>query len=222
MILSIDVDAQKGFTPICSDELPVPEGDEIVDALNAQAKICDYRVGTKDCHPVNPVWKATEEKPQFSPIENEPNADIHWNSHCVIGTKGNELLDGLPDVTEYDFFVFKGVENNLHPYGACYHDLEEKLSTGLIEYIRDNSIEAIVVSGLSGEYCVATTAIQLAKAVGKMGATPVIVNLEACRHLSDEKLVEAIKEMESNYVSIAKDLEEVKLHLKSRGIQYND
>ena len=30
---SFDVDAQKGFTPICPDELPVAGGDEIVDAL---------------------------------------------------------------------------------------------------------------------------------------------------------------------------------------------
>ena len=35
-IASINVDPQKGFTPICPDELPVPGGDEIVPALLAQ------------------------------------------------------------------------------------------------------------------------------------------------------------------------------------------
>ena len=29
-IASFDVDAQKGFTPLCPNELPVPEGDTIV------------------------------------------------------------------------------------------------------------------------------------------------------------------------------------------------
>ena len=36
-IASFDVDAQKGFTPLCPNELPVPEGDAIVPALNQLA-----------------------------------------------------------------------------------------------------------------------------------------------------------------------------------------
>ena len=37
MIVSIDVDAQKTFSPLCPQELPVAEGDTIVAELNAQA-----------------------------------------------------------------------------------------------------------------------------------------------------------------------------------------
>ncbi len=36
-IASFDVDAQKGFTPLCPDELPVPGGDAIGAALNQLA-----------------------------------------------------------------------------------------------------------------------------------------------------------------------------------------
>lgn len=46
-IAAIDVDVQNTFTPVCPQELPVPEGHLIADALNAQAKLADYRVMTK-------------------------------------------------------------------------------------------------------------------------------------------------------------------------------
>ena len=38
-IASFDVDAQKGFTPLCPNDLPVDGGHEIVDSLNEQAEI---------------------------------------------------------------------------------------------------------------------------------------------------------------------------------------
>ena len=47
MIVSIDVDAQKTFTPLCPKELPVAEGHLIADELNAQAALADLRVMTK-------------------------------------------------------------------------------------------------------------------------------------------------------------------------------
>ncbi|MEO6678169.1 MAG: nicotinamidase, partial [Pseudomonas sp.] len=36
---SFDVDAQKSFTPLCPDELPVPEGDQIGSELNFMASL---------------------------------------------------------------------------------------------------------------------------------------------------------------------------------------
>jgi len=164
-IASFDVDAQKGFTPLCPNELPVKGGDEIVDELNAQAKLADYRIGSKDCHPPKALWTVDATHPIFSPVKNSgPNVDIHWPAHCVVGTKGNELLDGLPKPNEYDFFVFKGIEPDLHPYGACYHDIEEKLSTGVIEWLKSKGVGLVIIGGLAKDYCVLTTALQLRKA----------------------------------------------------------
>jgi nicotinamidase/pyrazinamidase len=190
-IASFDVDAQKGFTPLRPDELPVQGGDEIVEELNEQAKLADYRVGSKDCHPPKALWTADAEHPQFSPVENGgPNVDIHWNSHCVVGTKGNELLDGLPKVSEYDYFVFKGIEPDLHPYGACYHDMEEKLSTGVIEWLKSKEVKVVIVGGLAYDYCVKTTAIQLRKA-----GFIVVINKNATRAISPESEKDALAEM---------------------------
>jgi len=178
-IASFDVDAQKGFSELCPAELPVPGALEIVNELNKQALFAAYRVGSKDAHPAWAMWNADGDHPPFSPV-GLPNVDIHWPSHCVTGSTGCELLDGLPDVTEYDFFVWKGCEPNLHPYGACFHDLFNKLSTGVIEFLFSKGIKLVIVGGLATNYCVATTSEQLVSAGFR-----VVINLAACRGIGD-------------------------------------
>ena len=193
-LASIDVDAQKGFTPLCPSELPVPDGGGIVEELNKQAGYAALRIGTKDSHPWNPIWAADSDHPILSPISPEkPGVDVYWPRHCIVGTVGNELLDGLPKVSEYDFFVFKGSEPDMHPYGACYHDLKETLSTGLIEYLRCKRIDTVVLGGLALDFCVKTTAKQLKSADFK-----VIVNLSATRSLAyGDKKIECINELKT-------------------------
>ncbi|WP_413693482.1 hypothetical protein [Psychromonas sp. KJ10-2] len=94
---SFDVDPQCGFTPLCPDELPVAEGHFITDQLNAQAKFAQYRVVSKDCHPAEAPWIATSPDQIMTPVEGDyPNLDIKWPAHCVVGTKGNSLIQGYP------------------------------------------------------------------------------------------------------------------------------
>lgn len=200
---SFDVDPQNGFTPLCPNELPVNEGHLIADELNLNATFARIRVGSKDAHPANPFWKSTEEKPTFTPVEGEHrNLDIHWTLHCVVGTYGFELLDKLPDVQDYDFFVYKGLEKNMHPYGACYHDLENKMSTGVIEFLKVQNIETVIVGGLATDYCVANTALQLADA-----GFQVIVNLKSCRGIAEETINSAIATMQNKGIIIVESLE---------------
>ena len=97
-VASLDIDAQKGFTPLCPNELPVAGGDDIVAALNAQATLASLRIGSKDAHPANAVWVASEPATMLQPLD-FPNADLTWPVHCVPGSKGFELLDGLPEFT---------------------------------------------------------------------------------------------------------------------------
>lgn len=186
---SFDVDAEKCFTPICPDELPVPGGHEIVDELNAQARMAKVRVGCKDAHSPDATWVATKDKPQFSPVEGE-NVDIRWNLHGVPGTKGFELLDGLPHPADYNFFVWKGVEPDMHPYGGCYHDLNNRLSTGVIEYLRAVEVRTVIVGGLALDYCVKETSLQLLRA-----GFSVILNLGACREINAETAHDAVAEI---------------------------
>jgi nicotinamidase/pyrazinamidase len=201
---SFHVDAMKTFTPLCPDELPVPGGHEIVPALLAQDRLARFKVGSKDAHPEDAVHVATPDAPQFSPVIGHPEVDIRWNRHARPGTDGFRLLDGLPKPINYDFFVYKGVEPDQHPYGACYHTLNwrvRKQSTGVIEWMKVNDVKNVIVGGLALDFCVKNTALQLRDA-----GFNVIINLAACRGISEKTIAEALEEMRAAGVVVVEDV----------------
>ncbi|MBB4866837.1 nicotinamidase/pyrazinamidase [Pseudomonas nitritireducens] len=192
---SFDIDPQVGFTPLAPSELPVPGGDEIVGELNAMAALARLRVASKDAHTPTAPWVVETHAEMLQPT-GLPNADLTWVSHCVPGTPGYEFIPGLPAELDYDFVVYKGVSPSLHPYGACFHDLADKLSTGVIEYLKAQGIKNVIVGGLAYDYCVKTTAVQLAKAEFN-----VIVNMAATRAIADNSAADATREL-GNYPNI--------------------
>ncbi|WMS85906.1 isochorismatase family protein [Pleionea litopenaei] len=200
---AFDVDPQYAFTPECPDELPVEGGTEIVPELNAQATLAAIRVGSKDAHSPHAIWVANKQQPMFTEVHGD-HVDIAWNQHAVPGTKGFELIAGLPKPAEYDYFVWKGIELDMHPYGACYHDLSETMSTGVIEFLQTRKIDTVIVGGLATDYCVKTTALQLRKSKFE-----VIVNLAACRGIAAETIEQAITEMTTAGIHIVRDYQEL-------------
>ncbi|GAC13064.1 isochorismatase family protein [Aliiglaciecola lipolytica] len=212
-VASINVDPQKGFTPICPDELPVVEGDQIVPELLAQNALADLIIGSSDAHCEQALFVVDDADEQFKPLD-YPNTDCTFKIHCRPGTKGFELLDGLPAATEYDFFVWKGVAPDLHPYGACYHDLAEKLSTGLIEYLVFHQVDKIIVGGLATDFCVATTAKQLQKSK----RFDVAINLAACRGISPEGVAEQLDLMQEMGITVLENSQAVKVWISGQGI----
>ena len=138
--------------------------------------------------------------------------DLTWVAHAMVGTYGYELLDGLPSAKEYDYCVWKGVDPELHPYGACFHDIEEKLSTGLIEWLRCQHTDTVIVGGLATDYCVKTTVLQLLKG----GNWQVIVNEAACRGIAPETIETAWQEMRSAGAMILKNAEEIKKYINNQ------
>ncbi len=188
---SFDVDPQRGFTPLCPNELPVAEGDQIADELNAQAQFARYRVVSKDCHPADAPWVASTAAEIMTPVTGDfPGLDIKWPVHCVVGSEGNRLIPGLPAESDYDLLIEKGKNPLSHPYGACYQDLAERVSTGAIEWLRQRQIDTVIVGGLATDYCVKTTVLQLLRA-----GFAVLVNLAACRGVAAESTATAIAEM---------------------------
>ena len=208
-VASIDVDTQNGFTMLCPLELPVPDGEQVVTELNQQALFALYRIGTKDAHPVNAQWIGTQHNPAFTQIIGS-NMDVRWPVHCVPGTKGFELVEGLPHVSQYDFFVYKGVEPDMHPYGGCYHDFAEKVSTGLIEFLRSKGVKTVLVGGLATDYCVKQTVLQLLAA-----GFETIVNLGACRGLTPQTTEQAIALMKQQGAIIIQSSKELAQELQA-------
>ncbi|WP_213881677.1 isochorismatase family protein [Pseudomonas sp. dw_358] len=200
---TFDVDPQKGFTPLCPDELPVTGGETLAPVLNAMAALGRFRVGSKDAHSTSAAW-VNPDRSQMAAPTGLTEAPLHWPSHCVIGTPGFELLDDLPHPQDYDFFVWKGVESDLHPFGACYHDVSERRTTGVIEVLKGQGIDRVIVGGLAFDFCVKDTALQLARA-----GFEVIVVKEACKAISEETAAAAIQAMEAAGVAIVETLGQV-------------
>lgn len=204
-IASFDVDAQKTFTPACPDELPVPEGDQIVDELNAQAALASFRIGSRDAHPSNALWIANDPSEVFSEVEGA-NVDIKWPRHAIVGTTGFELLEGLPHpITGYDLMISKGLDPDCHPYGACYHDLDDQVTTGVIEFLKINQVNTVILGGLALDYCVATTALQL-----REEGFRVILNLAATRGIAENTINAALENMKQSGVEFAKSAGDIR------------
>ncbi len=200
IIAAIDVDPQQCFTPICPDELPIFEGEQIGMELNKQASLSDYRVLTKDAHSPAALWLVKERK-NMQQSTNLKNADLTWVSHAIPGTEGFEILKELPHFSDYDYVVWKGIEPSLHPYGACFHDLEENLSTGLIEWLESKSVDTVIIGGLALDLCVKITAIQLALT----GKFKIYLNLASSRGTSQENNNDAIDEMKQHGIIVCFD-----------------
>lgn len=204
-VASFDVDSQNTFTPVCPRELPVPEGDTIVPELNAQAALARYRLGSKDAHPDNAVWRTEDPAEIGAPLAGHDNAREKWVPHALVGSHGFELLDGLPHPSQYSYFVYKGAERDMHPYGACYHDVAETVSTGAIEFLRDRGVTTVLVGGLATDFCVRATVLQLARA-----GFDVLLNRAAVRGITSAGCREAEAEMEAagvRFFNGAADLE---------------
>jgi nicotinamidase/pyrazinamidase len=202
---SLDVDAQKGFTPICPNELPVEGGDKIVEECNKNASKCCFRYMSKDAHPSTGVWVANSENSQFSKVEGYKNVDIRWNEHCTVGTEGFELLDGLPHPSEYNFIVYKGAERDMHPYSPVYHDLKKKISTGIIEKANRDGVETFLLGGLALDYCLGEAAFDLKKAGFR-----VIINLAATRAIGDANaFIEKAKKERIEFINSADELNDL-------------
>lgn len=191
-IASFDVDSQRTFTPMCPDELPVEGGETIGPELNRQAELARWRLGSKDSHSPEAVWVTEDAEKIGQPGVPGDNVEEHWPVHAVPGTEGFELVPGLPRPAEYDYFVWKGVELDMHPYGACYHDIAERMSTGVIEWLRARGVTHVLVGGLATDFCVKATALQL-----KQAGFDVHLNLAACRGIEADSTRDALAEMRS-------------------------
>ena len=203
-IAAFDIDAQQTFTPLCPDELPVAGGDEIAVELNAQAQFASLRVASRDAHSPKAVWIANAEHAPLTPVTGYADSDLYWPSHAIVGTKGFEFIPGL-DPKAYAFQVYKGIEPDKHPYGACYHDLKDTLSTGVIEFLQSRGIKAVICGGLATDYCVKNTVLQLVRAGFK-----VILNLAACRGIAPDTVAAALDEMRGAGVIIVNSSTELK------------
>ena len=131
------VDLQNDFCP--GGALPAPDGDQIVPVINKLMDRFDFVLASKDWHPVSTI--------HFK----------KWPVHCVRNSNGAEFH---PDLTseKIDKVFFKGTDDKDDGYSAF-----EASNEDLADYLRNNHINEIYVSGLTVEYCVKQTVLDSLK-----------------------------------------------------------
>lgn len=128
------VDAQRGFTTLCPDELPVPGGLEIVPRVNELLALSWARIdASQDWHPPDHCSFLGQRDNLYPP-------------HCVQGTSGAEFLPGLH--TERFHVVWrKGYERDRDAYAVTAQH------PGFVALLKAEGSTAIVVCGLAANIC---------------------------------------------------------------------
>lgn len=140
-----------------------------------------------------------------SDIAQALNQQAQW-AQTRIGSKNSAndpLISGLPKPDEYTYFIWYGVDQNLHAQGACYHDANEKLSTGIIEYLQTLCVQCVLIGGLSLSD-VFTTAVQIRKK-----GFETIINLHACGQYSKEEKNDLIQKCNAWHIRVIHSLDEL-------------
>lgn len=145
----IVVDMQNDFAHP-EGSLFVTGGDALVDGINRQIAAAREAGGvivlTQDWHPPT--------TPHFV-----PDGGV-WPVHCVAGTWGADLVDGLDPDHAASAVIRKGTngEDGYSAFAMREPGGAVDLPTGLAGLLRERSVERVVVCGLATDVCVAATA----------------------------------------------------------------
>ncbi len=154
----IIVDVQNDFCP--GGALAVPGGDEIVPGINRAAAGFGVVVTTQDWHPADHGSFAANHpgaKPyEMGTLSGRPQ--VMWPDHCVQGTPGAALHDGLT-VDAVNFV--KGTRRTADSYSGFFDD--DGGDTGLDGFLKARGVDTVFVTGLATDYCVKFTALDALK-----------------------------------------------------------
>jgi len=139
------VDAQRGFTELCPDELPVPGGAAIVPRVNELLALPFARIdATQDWHPPDHRSFVGHEDDIYPP-------------HCVMGTPGAEFLPGL-HTHRFSAVWRKGYDRSFEAYAVTAQH------PGFAPFLAASGITAVVVCGIATNICCFFAARDLRKA----------------------------------------------------------
>lgn len=202
-IISIDIQPQYRFACSAPNEqrfLHQPE--KIVKELNNQAQFANKRLLIE-----NISTSFNSLCPRY--INNNPNRNgLTFDrqksfGNCTDGCRSTYLLHGLPSPADYDHSI---EINSDYRQGTCFHDEQESRSTGLIEWLRQQSAQTVIIGGLAIEEAVSFTAKQLNSYNRGLN---IIINLAACCGYTPESTIQTIYHMKNMGISIATDTNNV-------------
>ncbi len=192
----IVIDVQNDFCP--GGALAVPEGDAVVDPINAMMPDFDAVILTQDWHPAGHSSFASSHpgKAPYDMIDMAYGPQVLWPDHCVQGTPGAAFHPRLR--TDGDLIIRKGFRAQIDSYSAFFEN-DHETPTGLDGYLRSRGIERLTMAGLATDFCVHFSAVDAAKL-----GFEVTVRMDASRGIDlDGSLSAALGAMKEAGVTLA-------------------
>jgi nicotinamidase/pyrazinamidase len=193
----IVVDIQNDFCP--GGALAVPNGDEVVPAINSLVARYDHVVVAQDWHPAGHMSFASshEGREPFETFAASYGEQVLWPDHCVQGTRGAEFHPDL-QWTKAELLVRKGYDRRIDSYSVFFEN-DRTTPTGLAGYLKERGFDSVVLAGLATDFCVGFSALD---AIGHGFAVTVV--LDACRAIDlDGSLAAMIEQMKDAGVRLA-------------------
>ena len=190
------VDVQNDFCP--GGALAVPQGDQIVPAVNRLAAKFAHVILTQDWHPRGHASFASSHtgKQPFDTIDLSYGQQILWPDHCVQGTRGAAFHPDL-EVPDAELVLRKGFRTAIDSYSAFLEN-DHRTPTGLAGYLKERRFERITLCGLATDFCVLYSALD-----GRQAGFAVTVVTDACRGIDmDGSLSQAMRSMNEAGVTI--------------------
>jgi nicotinamidase/pyrazinamidase len=151
------VDLQYDFMP--GGALAVPRGEETIVVARRLMPRFETVVATQDWHPPDHQSFAASH-PGTEPgqtIQVEGLDQVLWPVHCVQGTRGAALHDGI-DQRRLARVFQKGMDPRFDSYSGFF-DNGHKKATGLREWLNERRVSQLYVLGLATDYCVKHTVL---------------------------------------------------------------
>ena len=140
------IDIQNDFCP--GGALAVEKGDEVVAVANKLQNQFSTIILTQDWHPADHLsFASNQEADPYSVTEMPYGTQVLWPDHCIQGTTGAEFHKGL-ETNNADLIIRKGFRAEIDSYSAFFEN-DHKTPTGLAGYLRERSIEQLVLVGLA-------------------------------------------------------------------------
>ncbi|MEB2786848.1 bifunctional nicotinamidase/pyrazinamidase [Algoriphagus persicinus] len=151
------IDVQNDFLP--GGALAVTNGDEVVPVINSLQEKFNFIVATQDFHPADHGSFAANHdgKSPGEVIELSGLSQILWPIHCVQGSEGIEFHEELNPIRWKAIFQ-KGKNPEVDSYSGFF-DNARREDTGLGDFLQNEGIMNVFVTGLAQDYCVKFTAL---------------------------------------------------------------
>jgi nicotinamidase/pyrazinamidase len=189
------IDLQPDFMP--GGTLAVAGGDEIVAPIAELAKRFaaggGVVVATQDWHPTGHVsFGSTHGLAPYTLRTHNYETGPVWPDHCVQGTPGAALHEGLPE-EPLALVLRKGMDPTVDSYSAFRENTNAagvRLQTGLAAFLAIRGVNRIFVCGLARDYCVKWTALD-----GQAAGFETVVVGDLTRSVAAESMAVGDKEM---------------------------